>query len=221
MFRMLQDRKAPCFRLCLAALLLLLGTKEPSLAEQQPKATTAARHAEERQETAYHGGLVSPPVPKPKFTLTDTSGNPFDFRSQTDGYVTLLFFGYTHCSSVCPAQMSYVASALRKISKDVADRFRVVFVTTDPGHDNPRMLRTWLDHFDKRFIGLTGTEGALEAAESAAYVPISKGSPDGHAAFVLAYTTDNLAHVIYPVGISEADWVHDLPQLARETWASR
>lgn len=153
--------------------------------------------------------------------MKDTSGKPFDFWSQTDGYVTLLFFGYTHCTSVCPVQMSYVASALRKIPRDVADRFRVVFVTTDPGHDNPRMLRTWLNHFDKGFIGLTDTEAALEAAQIAAHVPLSKGSPGGHAAFVLAYTTDNLAHVIYPVGISEADWVHDLPQLARETWTSR
>lgn len=218
-FRMLQDRKAPYFRLSLAALLLLLA-KEPSLAEQQPKDTTAARQAEARQETAYHGGLVSPPVPKPKFTLTDTSGKPFDFRSRTDGYVTLLFFGYTRCSSVCPLQMSYIAGALRKVPKNVADRFRVVFVTTDPDRDDPRMLRMWLSHFDKSFIGLTGTETDLETAQLAAHVSLSKGNPDGHAAFVLAYTTDNLAHVIYPAGVSEADWVHDLPQLATETWTS-
>ena len=46
---------------------------------------------------AYHGGLVTPPLPKPKFTLTDTSGARFDFWSETQRYVTLLFFGYTHC----------------------------------------------------------------------------------------------------------------------------
>jgi len=164
---------------------------------------------------------VTPPLAKPRFTLTDTSGNPFDFWSETDGYVTLWFFGYTHCSSVCPMQMSYVASALRRIPKDVVDRFRVVFVTTDPSHDNPWMLRTWLNHFDKNFIGLTGTETAVEAAQMAAHVPLSRGNPDGHAAFVLAYTKDNLAHVIYPAGVSQADWVHDLPQLARKTWTSR
>jgi cytochrome oxidase Cu insertion factor (SCO1/SenC/PrrC family) len=96
-----------------------------------------------------------------------------------------------------------------------------VFVTTDPSRDNPRMLRTWLNHFDKSFIGLTGTEAAVEAAQMAAHVPLSRCNPDGHAAFVLAYTKDNLAHVIYPAGVSQADWVHDLPQLARETWTSR
>ena len=71
------------------------------------------------------------------------------------------------------------------------------------------MLRAWLDHFDKRFIGLTGSEAAIDAAQIAANLSPAKKSavrPDGayevgHAAFVLAYTKDNLAHVIYPGGV--------------------
>ena len=43
----------------------------------------------------------------------------------------------------------------------------------------------------------------------------------GHANFVLAYTTDNLAHLIYPGGITRQDWAHDLPQLVKEAWSSR
>jgi hypothetical protein len=39
-----------------------------------------------------------------------------------------------------------------------------------------------------------------------------------HANFVLAYTSDNRAHVIYPGGIGEDDWVHDLPLLMKEAW---
>lgn len=38
----------------------------------------------------YRGGLVTPPLPKPAFVLTDTSGAAFDFRHKTDGYLTLL-----------------------------------------------------------------------------------------------------------------------------------
>ena len=40
----------------------------------------------------------------------------------------------------------------------------------------------------------------------------------GHASFVLAYTKDNLAHVIYPVGVKLEDLSHDLPLLIKETW---
>jgi protein SCO1/2 len=42
----------------------------------------------------------------------------------------------------------------------------------------------------------------------------------GHSAFVLAYTKDNLAHVIYPVGLKQEDWLNDLPLLAAETWST-
>ena len=174
----------------------------------------------------YRGGLVAPPLAKPKFALTDTSGAQFDFRAKTEGYVTLLFFGYTHCPDMCPLQMQVMAKAFRTLPPDSADQFRVVFVTTDPERDTPGALRSWLDHFDKRFIGLTGSQAAIDAAQVAAGLPPAKkstlradGTYDvGHAAFVLAYTKDNLAHVIYPVGVKQADWVHDLPHLAKETW---
>ncbi|SPE28739.1 hypothetical protein SBA6_1110004 [Candidatus Sulfopaludibacter sp. SbA6] len=42
-----------------------------------------------------------------------------------------------------------------------------------------------------------------------------------HANFVLAYSRDNRAHVIYPGGVSKDDWVHNLPFLIKETWVRR
>jgi protein SCO1/2 len=195
---------------------------------QEPRRTTAPA-AVGGAETTYRGGLVSPPLPKPKFTLTDTSGARFDLASKTQGYTTLLFFGYTHCPDMCPLQMSMIAQALKKIPPASADQFKVVFVTTDPERDTPQVLRSWLDHFDKRFIGLTGSGAEIEAAQIAANISPAKKSAVradgayevGHAAFVFAYTKDNLAHVIYPVGVKEDDWAHDLPYLARETWTNR
>ncbi|MGH9646492.1 MAG: SCO family protein [Bryobacteraceae bacterium] len=176
----------------------------------------------------YRGGQVSPPLPKPKFTLTDTSGAQYDFAARTHGYTTLLFFGYTHCPDECPLQMLTIAEALKKIPPSDVDRFKVVFVTTDPARDTPQVLRTWLDHFDKRFIGLTGSQAAVDAAQVAANLSPAKKTPPradgsyevGHAAFVLAYTKDNLAHMVYPGGMTADDWAHDLPYLARETWAN-
>lgn len=74
----------------------------------------------------------------------------------------------------------------------------------------------------------SGIARAIEAVERAAGVPVAKktGPANGgygvaHANFVLAYSKDNLAHVIYPGGVSKDDWVHDLPLLIRETWARR
>jgi protein SCO1/2 len=173
----------------------------------------------------YRGGLVTPPLPKPAFVLTDTSGAPFDFRQRTEGAVTLLFFGYTYCPDQCPMHMANLSAALKKLPPGIAGQVKLVFVTTDPARDSQAVLRRWLDLFDRRFIGLTGTERAIEAVQRAAGVPpATKAGPSNtdyavsHANFVFAYGKDNLAHVIYPGGISKDDWVHDLPLLIKETW---
>lgn len=214
--------------LCALAVVALVSQAPGASASAQGSKNQAERRAGE-QVTPYRGGLISPPLPRPKFTLYDTSGAPFDFSAKTQGRVTLLFFGYTHCQDVCPIQMQMIAQALKKIPETVADQFKIVFVTTDPARDTPAVLRAWLDHFDKRFIGLTGNQSAIDAAQIAANLPPAKKSavgPDGdyevgHSAFVFAYTKDDLAHVVYPEGVQQEDLVHDLPVLAKETWARR
>jgi len=182
----------------------------------------------ERTEAMYRGGQVTPPLPKPRFILTDTSAAPFDFWRKTEGYVTLLFFGYARCPDQCPLHMAKIAMGLKEAPKGLADQVKVVFVTTDPTRDSPQILRSWLDRFDERFIGLTGSEGAIEAAQKAAGVPPARKTrlafedyAVGHASFVLAYTKDNLAHLIYPSGVTQQDWAHDLPHLVNEAWSSR
>jgi len=124
--------------------------------------------------------------------------------------------------------MANIATALKKMPRGLRDQVKLVFVTTDPARDTPEVLRSWLDLFDVRFIGLTGSEADIEAAQKAAGVPPARktvsGTEDysvGHANFVLAYTRDNLAHLIYPGGVTQQDWAHDLPQLVKEKWSSR
>jgi len=217
--------KLRLFGACFGMLALLLGTSS-QVAGQGPQNAPGPPRPD-RPEATYRGGLVTPPLPKPKFTLADTSGAPFDLWSKTQGYVTLLFFGYTHCPDVCPFHMVNIASALEKVPTGIADQIKVVFVTTDPARDSAKVLRSWLDNFDQRFIGLTGSEAAIEAAQVAAATPPARRTilPNGkyevgHAAFVLAYSKDNRAHLLYPSGITEEDWTHDLPRLVKEDWSS-
>jgi protein SCO1 len=193
-----------------------------------PQAGKKADTPRQVAKDSYRGGLVTPPLPKPKFTLTDTSGAPFDFSAKTEGFVTLLFFGYTRCPDECPLHMSNVAASLRQLPASVADEVKFVFVTTDPARDTPKVLRSWLDAFDRRFVGLTGSDASIDAAQKATGVPpatkTARAGSDyavGHANFVLAYTKDNLAHLIYPGGVTRGDWAHDLPQLIKERWQSQ
>jgi len=210
-------------RICSLGILALLSGVQASVVSGH-ETTPGTPHAQ-RLEPSYRGGLIAPPLPKPRFVLTDTSGAPFDFWKSTQGSVALLFFGYTYCPDQCPMHMANIGEALKKLPTGIADQVKLVFVTTDPARDVPTVLRRWLDRFDHRFIGLTGTEAAIEAVQRSAGVPPARktGFSGGtyavaHANFVLAYTKDDQAHVIYPGGVSKDDWVHDLPLLIKETW---
>ncbi len=172
-------------------------------------------------------GLAGPqlgqPIPKPDFTLTTTAGQAFNFRQETKGFVTLLFFGYTHCPDICPVHLANIAAAMSRLGPEVNNQLKVVFVTTDPARDTPDVMRRWLDKFDPRFIGLVGSDSAINAA----LAQLRMGTPEketgtdpvnytiGHPALVLAFTRDDSAHVVYPFGIRQADWAHDLRLLAQ------
>src|SRR5689334_12996628 len=126
--------------------------------------TSLLAHQQENGDS-YRGGIVTPPLPKPSFVLTDTSGAPFDFSNRTRASVTLLFFGYTYCPDQCPMHMANIGAALKRLPPAMADQVKLVFVTTDPARDTPERLRQWLDNFDKRFIGLTGNDATLLAVQ--------------------------------------------------------
>jgi protein SCO1/2 len=171
------------------------------------------------------GTLLQTPLPKPDFVLTATDETPFDFRRETEGTVTLLFFGFTNCPDVCPVHMANLGAVLRKSLPEVARRVRVVFVTTDPEHDTPARLRAWLDRFSPGFVGLTGPIDSVNAIQArlnlprAVQVPTADGYTIGHAAHVIAFTADDSAHVVYPFGTRQEDWAHDLPQLVSGQWS--
>jgi cytochrome oxidase Cu insertion factor (SCO1/SenC/PrrC family) len=112
-------------------LALLLETSD-RVAGHGPKEapdTPGAAHP----EAAYRGGVVTPPLPKPKFILTDTSNAPYDLWSKTEGYVTPLFFGYTHCPDECPLHMFNIASALAKVPTGVGGTDQGSFCRDRPG----------------------------------------------------------------------------------------
>ena len=174
------------------------------------------------------GREIARPFAAPAFELLDTEGHRFDFRAQTAGSLTLLFFGYTSCPDICPVQMAVLDAALDDLAYAERRAIKVVFVTTDPARDTPERLRAWLDHFDPAFVGLRGGMEAVNAALAGFGLPpaIIEGNnqhpadPDepyevGHATPVVAITGDGVARALYPAGVRQTDWRHDLPLLLR------
>ena len=165
------------------------------------------------------GVVIDPPQNKPTFTLTDTDGNPYEFASATEGKLTLLYFGYLNCPDICPVHLAQIAEVLDR-SPELSRNAEVVFVSVDPGRDSREEIRSFLDNFDPRFIGLTGTEEELVTAQTAAGVPPATISGEGegytvdHAGWVIAYAPDGRNYAIYPFGTRQTQWSNDLQILA-------
>jgi protein SCO1/2 len=195
----------------------------PHQMDDMAEMTTATAVAAPHPTT--HGFRLNLPLPRPDFVLTDTRGRRYDFAARTRGRATLLYFGYTNCPYQCPTAMADVAVALRKLPRATRNKVTVVFVTTDPERDSAAAIRSWLKYFSAPIIGLTGTRAEVEAAQTAAQVTIARPKPKekapagpastAHGGGILAYGSDNYAHVTYPAGTSSADLVHDLPGLTR------
>ena len=193
---------------------------------------------------AFHGNEPPGELPaRPSFVLTDTEGERYDFAEETGGRPTLLYFGYTSCPDECPTAMADIAGALRSAEPEVAGKTRVVFVTTDPDRDSGPVVRRWLDKFDTDYVGLTGTQDEVDAAQEAVGVaPAAKGGPVptlpgrpdehvhaegtaphthdgplgygvGHADVIFAYDTEDRLPVMYPGGVRPSDLAADLPLL--------
>jgi len=201
------------------ALVILLGG---CAAAQTP--VRAAGHAATASHAAkaglLQGFVLSHPVRKPSFTLTDTSGLRFPFSAGTRGKLTYLYFGYTHCPDVCPITMATLAAAVREQSPEARRRIAVVFVTVDPTRDTGPVLAAWLKNFYPDIIGLTGTRAQIQTAEKAAGVSLAAVEHDPgtdypvrHSATVVAYSPDGLAHVEYPGGTTPETFGHDMPLL--------
>jgi len=90
------------------------------------------------------------------FALSDADGRTVT-SADFPGEWLLIYFGYTHCSDQCPTALSAMAEALDEIGL-AANRVQPLFITVDPERDRGPMLRDFTAAFDKRLIGLTGTQ---------------------------------------------------------------
>ncbi|MCL7971656.1 MAG: SCO family protein, partial [marine benthic group bacterium] len=172
------------------------------------------------RSTGYRGILMSDAGPRPDFVLEDMRGEMYDFRAETEGKLALLFFGYTYCPDICPVHMASLAAVKRDLSVEQQRRMAVVFVTADPNRDTPERLRDWLGNFDPEFVGLRGSEAAVDSIMMGLMLPAAirdtAAGPDypvGHASQVIAFPPGSEDRVIYPFGTRQADWKHDLPRL--------
>jgi protein SCO1/2 len=138
------------------------------------------------------------------FSLTDHTGKSVtekDFK----GKYQLIYFGYTYCPEICPMSLQSVADAMELLGP-VADAITPLFITVDPERDTPEQLASYVENFDHRMVGLTGTPAEISAAKKAFRVyskkVVSEDAVDfDHSAITFLMDRDGhyLAHFAYGV----------------------
>jgi protein SCO1/2 len=119
------------------------------------------------------------PAPVEDFTLTDQDGKARAFSSLR-GQPALVFFGFTHCPSICPTTLARLKSL--HAARDGALRSaRIVLISVDGDRDTPERLKTYLAALSPDFIGLTGDPKATSkiAARFAAVFFREPAAKDG------------------------------------------
>jgi protein SCO1/2 len=106
------------------------------------------------------------------FSLVGADGKPVTDRDFRGRYM-LIFFGFTHCPDICPAEMQVIAQALDQLG-DKAKTVVPVFITLDPERDTPEAMANYVKSFGPNFVGLTGSPEAIAAAAKGYRVSYSK-----------------------------------------------
>ena len=117
----------------------------------------------ERQKYANIQGNVLSPVRKIAVPVLEKhDGTPFTNES-LQGHWSILFFGFTHCSEICPAAMSVLAQAKKMAEKQNVEFPEVVLVSVDPERDDLKALGKFVTGFDSDFSGVTGDPKLIKA----------------------------------------------------------
>jgi protein SCO1/2 len=99
------------------------------------------------------------------YELTDQNGHT---RTQVDpeGLPQLMFFGYANCPGICSAALPLMADVVDDLAQE-GIALRPVVITVDPARDTVETMGPALREHHPSFVGLTGSQAALDTAYSA------------------------------------------------------
>jgi protein SCO1/2 len=139
------------------------------------------------------------------FALIDHTGKP---RTDTDfrGKLLLVYFGFTFCPDICPADLQNIGLALDRLGA-AAENVQPLFITVDPERDTPAHLADYIAMFHPHLIALTGDATSIRKAADAykvyyAKVPNEKGDDYtvDHTAFIYLMDRDGTYLGFFPPG---------------------
>ena len=174
-------------------------------------------------EKTWHVEEVTGHLPNLDFSLMSDNGRLVTAKTY-EGYVLLMYFGFTNCETECPVSMARLGR-VGQLLGDNADRTRILFITLDPGYDTPQVLHRYVTQFDpEHAIGLTGTISAIQDLTKryrAAYRPRSKiGEKNGitHGDAIYIFDSQGQARLLATSADSDENLAEDVGRLLEATY---
>lgn len=140
------------------------------------------------------------------FSLTDQNGK-LRSLSEFNGKITLIYFGYMFCPDVCPTDLANLSQLLKRLGP-LSNKVQVIFITLDPVRDTQELMRNYVNHFDKRILGLRGTETQTKEIATKYKTFYEKVKTKGnqylidHTAFIYIMDQKEKYHAFFPPGTS-------------------
>jgi protein SCO1 len=128
--------------------------------------------------------IPSSPIGGP-FALTAANGRTLTDRD-VRGKWLLMYFGYTSCPDICPTTLLEISETLKSLGP-LAAEVQPLFITIDPQRDTPEAVGAFVEAFDDRIIGLTGTPAQIAAVAKeyhAYYAKNAASATDGESYFM-------------------------------------
>ena len=94
--------------------------------------------------------------------IYDTLGGEFEMESTLGkkvglkdfkGKLLLVYLGYTSCPDICPTTLTVIKHAVQELDPN-GKKIQVLFITIDPTRDSLEKMKTYLEFFDPKFVGL-------------------------------------------------------------------
>lgn len=159
------------------------------------------------------GTLFAAPRDIKPFELVSADGKPFtldNFR----GRWSLVFFGFTHCSMICPTTMDLLKRVYPELHAAYPN-LQVVFISLDPERDSPEKLSSYTQSYNKDFIGVSGKMTELRKLQSqlGIYSARDNSADDSknyqlqHTASILLINPEGKWSALYKFGLTPEEFV--------------
>lgn len=119
-------------------------------------------HSHSATRTYESAQLLPVATQLPDFSLETVAVNSPPFSAKNlNNHWSLVFFGFTECSDVCPLTLQQLTTFLDIAEQHHLAQVEVIFISLDPERDTPEKMKEYLKAFSPAIIGLRGTSGEL------------------------------------------------------------